>query len=105
RSSDLGALAEMIRDVMPSEYRDLAVDHARVILVDLGDAVLGAFSPSAHEYAAKTLQQDGVELRLGTSVKEIGPGHVVLSDGSTIPTHCVIWGGGLMAAPLASTTG
>jgi NADH:quinone reductase (non-electrogenic) len=100
-----GALAEMIRDVMPSEYHDLAVDHARVIMVDLGDAVLGPFSASAHEYAAKILQRDGVEIRLGTSVKEITPSHAVLSDGSTIPTHCVIWGGGLMAAPLASTAG
>ncbi len=97
-----GALAEMIRDVMPSEYHDLAVDHARVVVVDLGDAVLGPFSPKAHDYASKVLRRDGVEIRLGTSVTEIGPGHASLSDGTEIPTHCVIWGGGLSAAPLAS---
>ena len=100
-----GALSEMIRDVMPSEYHDLAVDRAKVIVVDLGDAVLAPFSPKAHEYAAKALEKDGVELRLGTSVKEIGPGHVLLSDGTTISTRCVIWGGGLMAAPLAAAAG
>lgn len=100
-----GALAELIRDVMPSEYHDLAVERAKVILVDLGDAVLGPFSPKAHAYAAKALARDGVELRLGTSVKEIAADHVLLSDGATIPTHCVIWGGGLMAAPLASAAG
>ncbi len=100
-----GALAELIRDVMPSEYQDLAVDRAKVILVDLGDAVLGPFSPKAHDYAAKALQRDGVEIRLRTSVKEIGSGHVLLSDGTTIPTHCVVWGGGLMAAPLAAEAG
>src|SRR5262249_926865 len=32
------------------------------------------------------------------------PGHVTLSDGSTIRTRCVIWGGGLMAAPVAGQT-
>ena len=93
-----GALAELIRDVMPGEYHDLDVSKARVILVDLGDAVLGAFSAKAHEYAAKALEHDGVELRLGTAVKEIHPGHVLLSDGETIETRCVIWGGGLQAS-------
>ena len=100
-----GALAEMIRDVMPSEYHDLAIQRAKVTLVDAGHAVLGPFSPNAHEYASKALERDGVEIRLGVSVKEIGPGHATLSDGTTIPTRCVIWGGGLMAAPLAENSG
>jgi NADH dehydrogenase len=100
-----GALAEMIRRVLPSRFHDLAVDKARVIVVDLGDAVLGPFSPKAHDYASKVLQKDGVEIRLKTSVKEIHPGHVVLSDSSTIPTHCVIWGGGIKAASLAERSG
>jgi NADH dehydrogenase len=100
-----GALAEMIRDVMPNEYRDLAVRQARVILVELGHTVLGPYSEKAHEYAAKVLQRDGVELRLGTSVKEVRKDEAVLSDGTTIPTHCVIWGGGIMAPPLAANAG
>ena len=60
-----GAIAELIRDVMPSEYHDLAVDHAKVIMVDLGDAVLGPFSPKAHDYASKALTDYGVEIRQG----------------------------------------
>jgi NADH dehydrogenase len=100
-----GALAELIRDVMPSEYHDLAVRRAKLTLVDLGHAVLGEFSSRAHEYAARALRRDGVELRLGTAVKEIAPDRAVLSDGTSIPTHCVIWAGGLMAAPLAARTG
>ena len=100
-----GALAEMIRDVMPHEYQDLAVRHARVIVVDLGHTVLGPFSDRAHEYAAKVLARDGVELRLGTSVKEVRADRAVLSDGTTIPSHCVVWGGGIMAAPLAANAG
>ncbi len=100
-----GALSEMIRDVMPHEYQDLAVRQARVVLVDIGHAVLGPFSDRAHDYAAKVLQRDGVELRLGTSVKEIEKDKAVLSDGTTIPTHCVIWAGGIMAPPLAAKAG
>jgi NADH dehydrogenase len=100
-----GALAEMIRDVMPYEYQDLAVRHARVIMVDLGHTVLAPFSDKAHEYAAKVLQRHGVELRLGTSVKEIREDRAVLSDGTTILTRCVIWGGGIMASALAANAG
>jgi len=100
-----GAVSELVRDVMPTEYHDLAVQRTKIILVDLGHAVLGPFSPKAHDYAAKALQRNGVQLRLGTGVTEIHDDSVTLSDGSTIPTRCVIWGGGLMAAPLAGNVG
>ena len=36
---------------------------------------------------------------------DIGPGHVTLSDGTTLKTRCVVWGGGLMAAPVAAAAG
>ena len=100
-----GALAELVHEVMPHVHPHLAVAGAQVILVDLGHAVLGPFSPDAHDYAAKQLQRRGVQLKLGTSAREIGPGHVTLSDGTTIQTHLTVWGGGLMAAPLAAGSG
>jgi NADH:ubiquinone reductase (H+-translocating) len=100
-----GALAELVHDVMPHLYRHLAVAGARVILVDLGHALLAPFSDGAHAYAARQLQRRGVQLRLGTSAREVGPGHVTLSDGGAIRTHLTVWGGGLMAAPLAASSG
>jgi NADH:ubiquinone reductase (H+-translocating) len=100
-----GALAEMINNTMTVEYQDLAVTAAKVYLVDHGHAVLGPFSEKAHEYAASMLKRDGVQIRLGVSVQEVTPDHVLLSDGTTIKTRLVIWGGGLMAAPLASKVG
>jgi NADH dehydrogenase len=100
-----GALGEMVRDVMSTEFRDLDVSRARIVLVDHGNAVLGPFSPKAHDYAASVLERDGVELRLGTSVEEIRPDSVVLSGGATIPSRCVIWGGGVLAAEIASRSG
>jgi NADH:quinone reductase (non-electrogenic) len=67
--------------------------------------VLSAFSPAAQTYAAKMLEERGVQVRLGTRVKEVGDGHVVLSDGTRIPTHTVIWAGGLKAASLSNNLG
>ncbi len=89
-----GALAEMIMHAMPMEYPDLDTSAARVVMVDHGAAVLGPFSEHAHTYAAAVLERDGVEVRLGTGVKEVGPEHAMLSDDSRIATHTVIWGGG-----------
>jgi NADH dehydrogenase len=100
-----GALAELVHDVMPHVHPHLAVAGAKIILVDLGHAVLGPFSPDAHDYAARQLQRRGVQLKLGTSATEIGPDHVTLSDGTVVRTHLTVWGGGLMAAPLAAGSG
>jgi NADH dehydrogenase len=100
-----GSLADMISNTMTTEYSDLAVKAARIYVIDHGHSLLGAFSPEAHEYAAKILQRKGVQLRLGMLVKEIGPDHVLLSDGTSIQTRTAVWAGGLMAASLAATAG
>jgi NADH dehydrogenase len=99
-----GALSEMINTTMVHEFPSLA-PRAKVHLVDHGKALLKMFADKGHAYAARVLEKDGVELLLGTGVQTIGPGHVTLSDGSTIKTRCVIWGGGLMAAPIAGASG
>ena len=100
-----GALADLIARTMPVEYRDLAVTAARIHIVDLGPALLGAFSQAAHDYVAKVLERKGVELHMGTKVTEVGPAHVTLGDGTEIPTRCVVWGGGIAAPPLAHAAG
>ncbi len=89
---------------MVHEFPSLA-PRAKVRLVNHGKELLTMFADKGHAYAARVLEKDGVELLLGVGVKAIGPGHVTLSDGSTIKTRCVIWGGGLMAAPIAGTAG
>jgi NADH dehydrogenase len=100
-----GALADLVNQVLPGEYRDLAVGLTRIYLVELGNEVLAAFSPRARRYAARELERAGVQLRLGVSVKEVAPGHVVLSDGSRISTRCAVWAGGLKAEALMGAGG
>jgi NADH dehydrogenase len=100
-----GALADMISQTMTVEYRDCEVTAARVHIVDLGHTLLGPFSKSAHEYAAKVLRRKGVELHLDTKVTEVAPDHVTLGDESEIRTRCVVWGGGIMAPPVAAALG
>jgi NADH dehydrogenase len=86
-------------------YKDVSFGRAQIFLVDAGHAVLSAFSPSAQAYSAKHLAARGVQIRLGTRVQEAGSGHVMLSDGTRIPTHTVIWAGGLKASALSGNLG
>ena len=65
-------------------------------------ALLSAFSNTAHDYAAKVLRRKGLQLHMGVAVSEVAPDHVKLADGTTIQTRCVVWGGGLRAAPVAA---
>ena len=47
----------------------------------------------AHQLALSVLRKRGVHVRLGTSVTEI-TASVTLPDGSTLPTHTVVWTAG-----------
>jgi len=100
-----GTLGDMIHRALKAEYRNLPLTEARIFLVDSGHAVLSTFSVKAQAYAAKILEERGVQIRLHTAVKEVASGHVVLSDETRIPTHTVIWAGGLRASPLSNNIG
>jgi NADH:quinone reductase (non-electrogenic) len=100
-----GALGDMIKVTVPGEYRHLDATKARICLLDYGDALLKPFSDDAHDYVSKVLVDKGVEIHLGTGVKEVGTGHAVFSDGTVFPTRCVVWGGGIKAAAIAADCG
>ncbi|MBV8220661.1 MAG: FAD-dependent oxidoreductase [Solirubrobacterales bacterium] len=100
-----GALADMVNVTVPAEYHSFDAGDARIYLLDHGDAVLKPFSDKAHAYVAKVLTDRKVQLRLSTGVEEVGSGHARFSDGTVIPTRCVIWGGGISAATLAANCG
>jgi NADH dehydrogenase len=100
-----GALGDMLAVTVPAEYRNVDVGAAHIRLLDHGDALLKAFSDQAHGYVVKVLEDKKVEVVLGTGVTEVASGHVALSDGSIIPTRCVVWGGGIKAAAVAADGG
>jgi NADH dehydrogenase len=100
-----GAIADMIALTVPAEYRNMDATQAHIYLVDFGDALLKPFSDSAHGYVSKVLKDKGVDVHLGTGVKEVHSGHAVLTDGAVVPTRCVIWGGGIKGAAVADKCG
>ena len=100
-----GAFGDAFHRLLKRAYSDVNVGRGQVLLVDGGRTVLHGFSPESQSYAARMLEERGVQVRLETKVKEVGAGHVVLSDGSRIQSHVVIWAGGLKASSLADQLG
>src|SRR5215813_7131946 len=100
-----GALSDLFYSLLPDDYHQLATDHARVIIVEMGKEVLATFKENLREYARKELEDRKVELRLGEAVAEVGPTSVKLKSGEEIKTHTVVWAAGVQASPLAQMLG
>jgi len=92
-----GALSELISITIRRDGLRLDPASVRVILVDLGERVLGSFSPSASRYAARALNRLGVEIQFGRSVVEVEDGAIRFADGERLETATVVWAAGVTA--------
>lgn len=100
-----GAMSELFSKVMRDDFRRLDVRRARVVLIEMGDHLLGAFRARSREHARRQLLDRGVELRFGERVVAIGPDRASLASGEVIPTRTVVWAAGLQAGELADRLG
>src|SRR5580704_2706426 len=94
-----GSLAVLVRSTLKSDFRRIDPASARIVLVDRGRRVLGAFSEELSESAKRRLEKLGVEVRLGQSVDQIDADGVVVG-GERIASKSVIWTAGV--APSAA---
>src|SRR4051812_43894181 len=97
-----GALAELMRLVLPREYPELDRRDVRIVLVEGTDRVLPAFTPRLSAYAQQALERLGVEGRCTSLVASADDRSVTLADGTHIPTYSMVWAAGVRPAdPLA----
>lgn len=90
-----GALAELRNNDMPVTYPELDTRRTHLTLIEMQDALLGPFVPKLQEYTRRSLVRRGVDVRLGTSVKEVRRDGVVDGDGNFIPAGIVVWASGV----------
>jgi NADH dehydrogenase len=90
-----GALSELKRKVLPGDYPELDLNKMRIILLDPGTRILGAFSEEASAKALEYLTDFGVEVRLGLGIKSYDGNNAILSSGEELPTKILIWAAGV----------
>jgi NADH dehydrogenase len=104
-----GQIAELARDTLRQDFRSIDPAHARILLVEAADRVLGSFPASLSTRAARALARLGVTVMLDRTVIGVTPTEVTLraTDGSEqrIASRTVIWAAGVTASPLAAMLG
>ncbi len=100
-----GALGELREQALGKVYPELDISRIRIVLVEMGPALLSPFAPRLQRYTAKALTDRGVELRLETAVKEVRADCVVVDDGEVIESGVTVWASGIMAPDVVKQWG
>ncbi len=94
-----GAIAEIARDALKSEFRHIDPAASRIVLVEAGPRILPTFPERLAADAARRLARYGVEVMTAAKVVDIDAAGVTL-DGGRIAAATVLWAAGVRAAPL-----
>ncbi len=96
-----GAIAEIARDALKSEFRHIDPAASRIVLVEAGPRILPTFPPRLAADAARRLSRYGVEVMTGARVGDIDAAGVAL-EGGRIDAATTLWAAGVRAAPLVA---
>ena len=106
----IGGINDFVRGCLRF-FPNIRQENIRMVLVHPGPVVLPELSSSLGRYTQETLRRKGIDVRLNTKVEGYEDDTVVLSDGSNLPTHTLIWTAGttphslLAALPCAKERG
>ncbi len=99
-----GSLAELTQRTLADDFRRIAPENARIVLVEGGSRLLPPFSEAGSRYARERLEALGVEVRTGQMVDDVGPRGIAIGK-EEIPAGLIIWAAGVSASPLAGMLG
>jgi NADH dehydrogenase len=99
-----GAIADIARNALPADFRNVDPARSRVLLIEAGPRILSSFPEGLSAYAMRELTRMGVEVRTGTAVTGVDADGVLLGD-QRIPAGAVIWAAGVRASPAAAWLG
>jgi len=99
-----GAIAELAKRALASDFRTIDPRSARIILVEAGPRLLTPFDPALSDNAKLSLEQLGVEVRLNAAVTGCSEKAVAIGD-DHIETRTIMWAAGVKASPAARWLG
>jgi NADH:ubiquinone reductase (H+-translocating) len=95
-----GTIAELAKDTLPPDFRNIDTHKTRVVLIEAGPRVLAGFAEDLSAYAQASLESIGVEVILGQAVTECSADGVVY-DGKRLQARTLIWAAGVRASRAA----
>jgi NADH:ubiquinone reductase (H+-translocating) len=99
-----GALAEIARHTIRSEFDAVDPAIARIILIEAGPSILPSFPEDLRNSARRALRRLGVDVREGNAVTKVEDGAVWIGD-ERIEAHTILWAAGVAAAPISRDLG
>ncbi len=90
-----GALAELKKHVLPSDYPDLDIRRMSIHLIEMADEVLPPISDNSSKKAFQYLEKLGVTLWLKQSVKSYDGETIVFQKAKPLPAKTLIWAAGV----------
>ena len=94
----LAELQDFAADAMES-YPRARLHGMRWVLVEAADRVLPEIDAGLAEYALQQLRGRGIDIRLSTTLEEVGPRHALLAGGEQLPSRTVVWTAGVAPHP------
>jgi NADH dehydrogenase len=95
----LAELQDFAADAIES-YPRARLHGMRWVLVEATGRVLPEIDRQLADYALRQLRGRGIEIRLETTLEEVGEGWARLSGGETLPTRTVVWTAGVAPQPI-----
>jgi len=96
-----GTLAELRNIALPAAFPEVDRSKVRVRLIETAPTLLAPYHKREQDYARQQLTQRGVDVILSTTIKQIDPGKVTLSDGSSHRSDMTVWAAGIQAPDAA----
>jgi NADH dehydrogenase len=99
-----GTIADLARDTLPPDFRNIDTHKTRVVLIEAGPRVLAGFPDDLSSYAQRSLESLGVEVMLGQPVTECTADCVVYG-GKRLEARTIVWAAGVRASRAAEWLG
>ncbi|NJN48223.1 MAG: NAD(P)/FAD-dependent oxidoreductase, partial [Candidatus Competibacteraceae bacterium] len=96
-----GAIAELARQGLKGEFRNIDPSQARVLLVQSAPRLLPPFQEKLSAVSEKSLRDLGVEVLTKSRVEQVDADGVLIS-GQRVEARTVFWAAGVVASPAAS---
>jgi NADH dehydrogenase len=103
--TEVAAQGQLLTDAVARRLPRLGGHRPRWLLLDLAPRLLPEMDQRLSRTADRVLRRRGMEVRMGTSVREATGDGVMLTDGEFVPTRTLVWCVGVRPDPLVESLG